>query len=291
MPADTDSERVEQRIVEQSMRVSRVGAVTGWAALRLWGAAFFDGVSRDGRTRVPVPLVSPHHLGDTSQSVASRVSLVGHQLWIVQGVRCVGVERAVVDEIARVADLRDAVVVIDMACAARITSLRRIRSYIDRHPRAGNAAALAALDLAVESSLSPQETRMRLVWMLDAGWPHPLCNRVVYSTDGDVLGRPDLIDPTTGVVGEYDGALHRARARHRSDVARSEVFRGHGLEPFVVVAGDGAEVQVARMQAARERALHRASARRWTIDPPPGALTPAEMTLDQELDLQGREPD
>jgi len=159
---------VEQRILEQSMRVGSVGAVTGWAALRLYGAAFFDGLARDGRTRLPVPLVSPHHLADTQDSVASRVSLADHRVWVVQGMRCVGVERAVVDEISRVAGLREAVVVIDMACAARITSLKRIESYAERHPR-GNAPVLAALALADEHSLSPQETLMRLVWVLDAG--------------------------------------------------------------------------------------------------------------------------
>ena len=102
---------------------------------------------------------------------------------------------------------------------------------------------------------------MRLVWVLDAGWPHPSCNRTVFATSGEILGRPDLLDLTTGVVGEYNGALHRGRARHRSDVAR--------------------------MRAARERAGRGTSPCRWTTDPPPGALVPAEMTLDEELDLRG----
>ena len=291
VPTDTDSDLVEQRILEQSMRCGRDGAVTGWAALRLYGAAFFDGLAPDGRTALPVPLVGPHHLSNTAHSVASRVSLDGHQLWIVQGIRCVGVERAVVDEIARIGDLRAAVVVIDMACAARLTSLRRIRSYVDRHPRKGNSLVRASLHLADEHSLSPQETRVRLVWVLDAGWPPPLCNQVVYSINGEIIGRPDLLDPVSGVTGEYNGALHRGRARHRTDVDRTERFLRHGLEPFVIVAGDGVDVQITRMLAARERALGRTSARGWTVEPPPGALVPAEMTLDAELDLHGREAD
>jgi hypothetical protein len=286
VPTGTDSTVVEQRILEQSMRVATVGAVTGWAALRLYGGAFFDGLASDGRTLLPVPLVSPHHLGDTDASVASRAGLAGHRLWIVQGVRCVGVERAVVDEIARTGDLRDGVVVIDMACAARLTSLNRLRSYVERHPRA-RPLVLAALELADEHSLSPQETRMRLVWVLDAGWPRPLCNRPVYSTDGLALGRPDLLDVRTGVAGEYNGAFHRGRARHRADVGRAERFRHHGVEPFELVAGDGADVQIARMLAARERAGRVAAPRRGTIEPPPGALVPAEMSLDQELELRG----
>ncbi len=287
VPSSTDSAVVEQRILEQSMRAGSDGAVTGWAALRLYGAAFFDGLGPDGRTMLPVPLVVPRKLSDTPDSVTSRVSLAGHRLWIVQGVRCVGVERAVVDEILRGNDLREAVVVIDMACAARITSLRRIASYVDRHPRAGNKRVLDALALADEHSLSPRETRMRLVWVLDAGWPPPLCNRVVYSTNGDVLGRPDLLDPDTGVAGEYDGSLHRDRTRHRSDVDRAERFRRSGLEPFVMVAGDTSEQQVERMEAARSRVLARpARARGWTLEPPPWLPEPPAISLDDELDIR-----
>lgn len=288
VPFDTDSTSVEQRILEQSMRVGDDGAVTGWAALRLYGAAFFDGLAPDGRTVLPVPLACPRKLIATAESVGSRVSLAGHRIRLVQGVRCVGVERAVVDEIARVADLREAVVVIDMACAARITSRHRLRSYLQRHARVGNGVVDAALDLAVESSLSPQETRMRLVWVLDGGWPEPLCNQVVYTVAGDLLGKPDLLDPYLGVCGEYDGALHRSRARHRWDVGRIDEFRRAGLEPFVIVAGDSREVQLRRMGTARARARSRAHERRgWTLDPPPWRPEPPWTSLDDELDFRG----
>lgn len=287
VPTGTDSAIVEQRILEQSMRIGDDGAVTGWAALRLYGAAFFDGLGLDSRTLLPVPLVAPRKLMDTPASVTSRVSLAGHRIWVVQGIRCVGVERAVVDEILRRGDLRAAVVVVDMACAARITSLRRITSYVERHPRPGNDLVRSALKLADEHSLSPPETRMRLVWMLDAGWPRPLCNRVVYTTGDDVLGRPDLLDPDTGVAGEYDGALHRDRRRHRTDVARAERFRSSGLEPFVIVAGDSPTVQIERIEAARSRAVARGSRERhWTLEPPPWMPEPPDISLEDELDLR-----
>lgn len=291
VPADTDSTLVEQRILEQSMRVGDKGAVTGWAALRLWGAAFFDGLAADGRTIVPVPLVARTRIADRSGSVVSRVPLDGHKVWLVQGVRCVGPERAVVDEVLRCVDPREAVVVIDMACAARTTSLSRIRSYVERFKSRGSQRVLAALALSDERSMSPPETRMRLVWMLDADWPAPLCNPVLFSITGQRLGKPDLLDVATGVLGEYDGALHRTRTRHRIDVDRAERFRQHGLEPFVVVAGDAPAVQVERMAAARERALARDPAdRRWSLTLPSGHGV-AEMSIDQELDLLGRETD
>ena len=55
MPATVDPEVPEQRILEQAMRLVSGGAVTGWAACRMHGAAFFDGLRDGGRTRVPVP--------------------------------------------------------------------------------------------------------------------------------------------------------------------------------------------------------------------------------------------
>lgn len=174
VPSDTDSTVVEQRIVEQSMRLGGTGAVTGWAALRMYGAAFFDGLEPDGRTSIPVALVTPRRLRDTAASVASQAGRGGDRVWIVQGVRCFGVERALADEIGRRDDLREAVVAIDMTCAARLTSIARVRSYAQRRLRGRTRAlVLAAADLADEHSRSPMETRMRLVWVLDAGLPHP----------------------------------------------------------------------------------------------------------------------
>ncbi len=287
VPADTDSTGVEQRILEQSMRLDGQGAVTGWAALRMYCAAFFDGLAPDGVTRLPVALVSPRQLASTADSTASRAGILGEAILVLQGVPCVPVERAVVDEIRRLDDLREGAVVIDMASAARLTSIRRMRAYADRLSRRRRSLVLAALDLADENSRSPMESRMRLTWVIDAGLPRPMCNRVVYALDGTVLGCPDLLDVDLGVVGEYDGADHRSRDRHRRDTDRLEKFLAHGLEFFNVVAGDSREVQVRRMHAARARALSRvAEPRRWTIDPPLGAWRPFEQGLDEELDFR-----
>jgi len=116
-----------------------------------------------------------------------------------------------------------------MAAAAELTSIRRMTSYVDQRatwPRV--RLVRPALDLANEHSRSPAETRTRLVLMLDACLPRPLCNRAVYSYDGQLLGVPDLLLIEVGVAVEYDGAHHRDRSRHRSDVAREDLFRAHG---------------------------------------------------------------
>ncbi|GAB4012664.1 hypothetical protein [Nocardioides ultimimeridianus] len=289
VPAGTDRSRVEQRIVEQAGRVAADGAVTGWAALRMWGAAFFDGTTHAGAAVLPVPLVSSHHLADTPDSTASRAAATG--IWIVAGVRVVSPAAALYAELLRrdaqgpTDQLRAMVAAIDMACAAPVTSLRRFGEWLDRRGPVSRRVR-TALAHASEHAVSPPEVEMRMTWTLDAGWPAPQVNRDVFDLEGRFIGRPDLMDPVHGVFGEYNGALHRARDRYRSDVARMERLREHGLEGFVVVAGDGPQVQLDRMAAARGRALRRpASDRRWTLDPPQGRARP--FTADEILDAWG----
>lgn len=265
VPAAVDGTRPEQRVVEAYARTDGAGAVTGWAALRLHGAAYFDGGGS------PVPLVEGRsRLRSTPQVRVLRARLCEDQVVTRRGVRCTVPERALRDHLAGTDDLRKAVVAIDMAVAAGITSRRRLREAL---PRRWDAA----LDLADEHSASPQESRLRLVWQLDAGWARPLVNRDVLALDGRFLGRPDLLDADRGIVGEYDGAAHRDRARHRRDVRREDLFRRAGLE-YVEVVGDDLRhpaLVVERMEAAAARAGR--LPRRWQLGPAP-------VPLDDRLD-------
>lgn len=217
VPSGTDSERVEQHVLEQWMRAGDSGAVTGWAALRLHGAAYFDGRAADG-SWLAVQLVGPRQLSRTPHSVGTRRP-VG-RVEVIQGVRCLPVEQALVDEVVRIGSDREGAVAIDMVCAARLTSTRRLTAFATTLPGRLRTPLLAALALAHEHSASPPQSRMRLVWMIDGGWPEPLCNRLVYALDGRIVGRPDRLDVELGVVGEFDGEHHRSRAQHRRDVSR-----------------------------------------------------------------------
>jgi hypothetical protein len=125
--------------------------------------------------------------------------------------------------------------------------------------------------LADDLSRSPQETRLRLMWQLDAGRRRPLVNRPLFDLRGRLLGYPDLFDPEAGVVGEYDGADHRSAQRHSDDVDRESGFRDHLLE---VVRFTGPDMNVPRrvterIHAAYARARWVAPARRtWTLAAP-----------------------
>lgn len=108
----------------------------------------------------------------------------------------------------------------------------------------------------------------------------------VFDLDGRHLGTPDLIDPATGVVGEYDGSLHLTGSQRAKDLAREERFRGHGLHPVAMVGADVADPSafVHRLYASYARATAApVTDRRWTLRQPSWWL-PTE-TVDQRRAL------
>lgn len=95
MPATVDGARPEQRAVEAYARTGGAGAMTGWAALRLHGAAYFDG------TGSPVPLVEGRRrLRSTPEARVLRAVLPEDQVVTRRGVRCAVPERALRDHLA-----------------------------------------------------------------------------------------------------------------------------------------------------------------------------------------------
>lgn len=251
------------------------GAVTGWAAARWRGAGYFDGLAHDGRALRPI-LLAVGVDGDLREREGIRVSrdrLPGDEVTSVRGVSCATIERALFDEMRKADGVREAVVAMDMVAAAELTSVRRMRTFAEvRTGWNGRPQVMAALDLACEDSMSPAETRLRLVWVVDARLPPPMVNCPVFDLRGDLLGIADLFDPVAGVVGEYDGAAHRQAGRHRRDVLREDRFRRAGLEYFKVVGLDmrDTDLVVDRMLSTRARARFLPSAeRRWTLAVPP----------------------
>ena len=181
--------------------------------------------------------------------------------------------RAVFDEMRRVDDPRGQWVALDMAAAAELVSLREMRGYLEgRRSWRRSRRVTWGVALASELSLSPNETRFRLVWVVDAGLPTPLVNQPVWDREGRLLGIADLLDPVVGLVGEYDGATHRHAARHAKDVRREDGFRRAGLE-VVRATGPDLEERGAlgiRVRHAHERASSPGRPRCWTLTAPDG---------------------
>ena len=126
VPADVPH-TVEQRILEAAERLPAGAMVTGWAALRLAGAAWFDGVG-PGHDQLPVPVLLPH---------ASRIRGPGVRVERTRGplpepverhhIRCVQNELALLHELRRARASRLAGVMVDMALAADVVDLSRLR--------------------------------------------------------------------------------------------------------------------------------------------------------------------
>lgn len=274
VPADTPEDVVEQRIVEQAGRLPNSGAVTAWAALRWRGANFFDGMSHGGRVRLPIPVLvgGVGNLRNHPGSEVHREQFAPYEREVVDGLPCAMLTRALFDEMRRTGKLRDAVVACDMASAAQLTSVDEMREYAARRSSwTGVPLVRKALLLSTDDSRSPMESRMRLVWVLDAGLPTPQCNKPIFDLRGNLLGVPDLLDPVAGVVGEYDGADHTELDRRRGDASREQLFRDHGLEYFELVTGDlnDRDLAVRRMRSTRSRARFLPpDQRRWTLEQP-----------------------
>lgn len=271
VPAATER-TVEQRILEEWTRVPGA-VVTGWAACRLYGAAYLDGRDTRGR-ELPVPLViSP----DRSARASAGSRIVRQRLEDDDVARRFGIlvpapGRAVV-ELARLAsDATEAVVAVEMAYAAGVALPEWVDDAVPTSPPRGRRRVERALAQAGTRSCSPPESRLRLVCR-GLGWD-PVANTEVYGLDGRFLARPDLLDVERGVAIEYDGALHRARERHRRDNERLHLLRQAGLEVVTVVGGgmvgERAVAEAARMLREAAELASRPRERRWTVARPPG---------------------
>lgn len=194
---------------------------------------------------------------------------------MVYGVQATAPVRAAFDTGRRAADLRSAVVALDMALASGVLTRARLAEYsAERTGWPGVTLVRRALELADPRSMSPKETTLRLIWLLDMQLPRPKSNWPVADDSGRYIGRPDLLCEELAVVGEFDGAHHRSRDRQRDDLRRDDLFRAVGLEPFRIVGADLYDLPlvVARIRAAIGRAARSQIPRTWRVKVNPASV-------------------
>ncbi len=271
--ADADRPRcVEQRILDAACRLPESGAVTGWAALRWRGAGYFDGLAPGGAEPLPVPLLlGGGNFRPVPGCTRSKAQLAPTEWEYLAGLRVATVQRALFDEVVRRGELWAGAEAVGMTAAGRLISVALFaESVAHRSGWEGVPLVREVIGVSRDDHWSPPEVRMHLIWELVAELPRALANCPVFDLDGNLIGIPDLFDPESGTVGEYDGEHHKAVAQHRSDVAREERFRDHGLEYFVVVRGDGRAMVADRMRRTRARAKFLSpESCAWTLEPPP----------------------
>ncbi len=289
-----DGSRVEQRIVEAAAVLPEVAGVTGWAGLRWLGGDWFSGLSTGGQSSRPVVIVTADaNVRDQPGIVISQERLDPAELVVARGLVVTWPERSACFEARYSASLAEAVVAWDMAAFHDLVSTEEAWTYCLSHPGwTGIPRARKSLALAVENSWSPMETRLRLVWELEAGLPRPLCNVPIFDRSGNHLGTPDLFDPERAVIGEYDGALHLEGARRARDLVREGELRNHGLEYATVLSTDmrtGGRVAERIWSAYRRARPVPERQRSWTLTPPPWWRATTTVAQRRLLSQQGLE--
>ena len=268
----TDEASPAQRIAEAASVLPPGGALSGWAAAYSQGVTDLDGRRWDG-SALPVLMALPYERRVRRRGTATiRAPLADADLVEIGGVVMTSPVRSCFDEM-RCSGLEDAVVAIDAVLRAQIADMGSIDEYVAEH-RAWKGVPIArrAVLLADERARSCPESRLRVLWVVEAGIARPAVNVPVYGPSGLMLGIPDVLDLETGLVGEYDGADHRALRRHTDDNAREERLEAHGLTVVRMTSIDlmyRRQRTIARVRDGYRRALGRDRRwDRWTIEPP-----------------------
>ena len=268
MPAGVEC-TPEQRIVERAQPLPGGGAITGWANLRLRRAAYFDGRG------LLVGVVVPADCHPRNREGVRWVRRgVPDDLEVVLGLRLLPATEALIDhmaELVRRGRPREATVAADMCVAASLCTLAEVGDALQRRRRiASRPRVERALGLAREGSLSPPESQLRLLWMLDTAIPEPVVNRWVVDDEGRLVAVPDLLEPKSGLVVEYDGSAHAGARRRSRDAEKDDLYRELGLEPMRLTAPDMQRPLsvIDRLERGYRRAVTSDRPRRWSIGQP-----------------------
>ena len=165
-------------------------------------------------------------------------------------------------ELIRRGDVDDAVVTLDRLVDAGLVSLIDVRDAVAALPRGrGNAQARRVAELADGFAESPQETRLRLLF-LRAGLPAPVAQYRVFDDDG-LIGRVDFAYPDLRIAIEYDGLWHGERQAFLADRRRLNRMVAAGWVILHVTVADlrHPERLAARVRALRAERLHKINAR------------------------------
>lgn len=232
LPAHLPASDPDNRIAAVLAGLPSWAVLGGWAALRWQGVPALDGrTGPGGRDLLPIMVhAGPRrHLRDRASVLVDRSTIPAADVVKVRGVWVTRPVRAVFDEACR-RGAEEGVVVGDAAWRAGKLTGPEVEAYVASQSRTrGLPAARVAAPLLSPHAKSAPESRLRYVWVVEAGLPVPLVNPFLVDDDGEVVGEPDLLDVEAATVGEYDGSQHRELRQHTSDNVREEGFEGLNL--------------------------------------------------------------
>jgi hypothetical protein len=273
-PAVPDEADPIQRIQDAAALVPPGGAIGGWAAGRLLGAADLDGRGRSGHDQEKVLIIVPLSCYPTPRPGVRfvRTALEDDDLVEIDGIRVTAALRTCFD-VARGSSVEEGMVGADIMCRQVGLEPADVQAYAEQHPRMrGLPVARRVLALADRRSRSSGETRLRYIWVVEAGLARPQCNPYILDGIAAVVAMSDLLDVESGLAGEYDGAEHRSLRQHTADNAREEDLEGLGLEVVRATSLDVGPLRrrtVGRILAGRERAVGQMRSWGWRPSPIP----------------------
>lgn len=231
-------------------------ALGGWAALRWLGVDDLDGrTGPAAHVELPITMCT----GPVGRMRRRRgLDIDRSTILDVDLVECRGVlvtrpARSVLD-VARRHGVEEGLVAADATLRAGLLAEHDLDDAVSRLARIKAVPqARSVVAMASARAESPTESRLRYVWVVEAGLPPPLVNAVIADPSGTVVGRSDLLDDEAGMAGEYDGAEHRELRRHTADNAREE-----GLEDLNLTVARVTSIDLwPRRQALVQRLVRR----------------------------------
>lgn len=278
--SESVNDAVRQRILDASAIMPAGGAIGGWAAAYLHGVSHLDGKNRksgaDDAVLEPVLLVVPGRFQVRRSGIATlRAELGPDDVVTRHTLRCTSGPRTAYDLLRLAPDLTAAVVAGDAVLRAGLVDEPAMLEYALRHRGVRGLCQLrAAVDLLDPAAASPPESRLRMLCHLQTDLPALLVNVPVYDLSGTFLGKPDLLEPVSGLSIEYDGEYHRELTQHTADNLREESLEAAGLAVVRVTSLDlqDEEAVAERISRAYERRLTRDLGQdAWTVAHRPAA--------------------
>ncbi len=219
--------------IHAAFQVAPTGAVlSGWAAAVLHGVPkdFMDGTV-DGQRRRPVEFSVPRAKGISERNgIRVHCSAVepGH-ITTIQGHRVTNPARTAMDLARWTKQPARRLGMIDLCLRHGLVTRGAFAAFLEplrgfhglRHVK-------HQLLLASTRAESVPESELRYHW-LAAGLPPPLVNVPLFDLRGHLVGRPDLLDTESGLVGEYQGFWHLIDGRAGQDQERATRFRRMNL--------------------------------------------------------------
>ena len=197
-------------------------------------------------TELEICVFQPARAPQLANVRSHEVKPTGQAVVNIDGLRCIAPEDAWA-QMANTLSLEGLVIAADWLVTGDepysgktpLSSVEALDCAIGRHGRMRGVRKLRlARDLTRYGSLSPQETRLRLL-LSESRFPEPALNYRVRDASGDVLAMVDLAYPERRVAIEYLGDHHRTDIHtYRKDIRRRDILAIAGWSVLFTTADD-----------------------------------------------------